>query len=57
MFVCFAPYDDPEIAVALVIEKGGAGAVLAETAVEILNAYFAEDGETPTATGENTLLG
>ena len=23
-FVCFAPYDDPQIAVAVVIEKGGA---------------------------------
>lgn len=40
-FVCFAPYDDPEIAVAVVIEKGGSGAALASTAVEILNAYFA----------------
>ena len=57
VFVCFAPYDDPEIAVALVIEKGDAGAVLAETAVNILNAYFADDGETASATGENTLLG
>lgn len=57
VFVCFAPYDDPEIAVALVIEKGGAGSVLAETAVEILNAYFAEDGEVSVPTGENALLG
>lgn len=24
-FVCFAPYDDPQIAVAIVIEKGGTG--------------------------------
>lgn len=44
VFVCFAPYDDPEIAVAIVIEKGGSGGALASTAVEILNAYFsAED--------------
>lgn len=57
VFVCFAPYDDPEIAVALVIEKGGAGSVLAETAVEILNAYFAEDGTVSVPTGENALLG
>ena len=28
-FVCFAPYDDPQIAVAVVIEKGGSGAALA----------------------------
>ena len=42
-FVCFAPYDDPQIAVAVVIEKGGAGAALAETAVDILNAYFSRE--------------
>ncbi len=40
VFVAFAPYDEPEIAVALVMEKGDAGAVLASTAVEIINAYF-----------------
>ncbi len=40
VFVCFAPYDDPEIALAMVIEHGGSGAALASTAVKILNAYF-----------------
>jgi len=40
VFICFAPFDDPEIAVAIVIEQGGSGAALASTAVEILNAYF-----------------
>ena len=41
VFVCFAPFEEPEVAVAVVIEKGKAGAALASTAVEILNAYFA----------------
>ena len=41
VFVCFAPFEEPEVAVAVVIEKGKAGAALAATAVEILNAYFA----------------
>lgn len=41
VFVCFAPFDEPEVAVAVVIEQGKAGAALASTAVEILNAYFA----------------
>ena len=41
VFVCFAPYDEPEIAVAVVIERGGSGAAVANTAVDILNAYFA----------------
>ena len=40
VFVAFAPYDDPEIAIALVLEKGDAGAALASTAVTILNSYF-----------------
>ena len=56
VFVAFAPYDDPEIAVAIVLEKGGAGAELAQTAVGILNAYFTEDEIATTIVGENQLL-
>lgn len=57
VFVCFAPYEDPEIAVSIVIEKGGSGAALASTAVKILNAYFSsESGEAAEVTGENQLL-
>ncbi|MEA4814203.1 MAG: penicillin-binding transpeptidase domain-containing protein [Oscillospiraceae bacterium] len=55
-FVCFAPYDDPQIAVAVVIEKAGAGASLASTAVGILNQYFAEDEIGTTIIGENQLI-
>ena len=55
VFVCYAPYEDPEIAVAIVIEKGGAGAALASTAVEIINAYFTASGDGG-VTPENTLL-
>ena len=55
VFVAYAPYEKPEIAVAIVIEKGGSGAALANTAVEIINSWFsrAQDGA---AVGENTLL-
>lgn len=55
VFVAYAPYENPEIAVAIVIEKGGSGAALANTAVEIINSWFsrAQDGA---AVGENTLL-
>lgn len=57
VFVCFAPYDDPQIALAMVIEKGGTGAALASTAVKILNAYFTTDQiGTAVITGENQLL-
>ncbi len=55
VFICFAPYDDPEIAVAIVVEKGGSGSLLANAAVDIINAWFTRDGST-TAAGENTLL-
>ncbi len=55
VFVAYAPYEDPEIAVAIVIEKGGSGAALATAAVEIINYWFShtDDGA---AIGENTLL-
>ena len=56
VFVAYAPYEDPEIAVAIVIEKGGSGAALANTAVEIINAWFSRTQDSGAATGENTLL-
>ena len=56
VFVCFAPFDDPEIAVAIVIEQGGSGAALASTGVEILNAWFTADQIGAVIIGENQLL-
>ena len=56
VFVCFAPYEDPEIAVSIVIEKGGSGAALAGAAVEILNSYFSADEIGGAVIGENQLL-
>ena len=55
VFVCFAPYDEPEIAIGMVIEKSNSGAALASTAVKILNAYFSDDAA-EAVTGENMLL-
>lgn len=55
-FVCFAPYDDPQIAVAVVIEKGGSGAALAGVAVDIVNAYFSKEEIGTAIIGENTLM-
>ncbi|MBE7008064.1 MAG: penicillin-binding protein A [Ruminococcaceae bacterium] len=54
VFVAFAPYDDPQIAVAVVIEKGDTGGALASTAVDILNAYFT--AADPDIVGENVLV-
>ena len=56
VFVCFAPYEEPEIAVAIVIEHGGSGAALASTAVKILNAYFTADEIGTAVIGENQLM-
>lgn len=56
VFICFAPYDEPEIALALVIEQGNSGAQLASTAVTVINAYFASDEAETVVTGENQLL-
>ena len=54
-FVAYAPYDDPEIAIAIVVEKGGSGSLLANAAVDIINAWFSRGSNSSTA-GENTLL-
>ena len=56
VFICFAPYDDPEIALSIVIEKGGSGSALASTAVEILNAYFSADEIGTAVIGEHELM-
>ena len=39
-FVCFAPKDDPQIAVAVYVEKGGHGNAFAVVARDILDQYF-----------------
>ena len=54
-FVAYAPYDDPQIAIAIVVEKGGSGSLLANAAVDIINAWFTRGGSSASL-GENTLL-
>ena len=39
-FICFAPADDPQIAIAVIIEKGWQGYTAAPVAKEILEYYF-----------------
>ena len=56
VFVAFAPYDNPQIAVAVAIEKAEAGADLAPVAVDILNAYFSKEEIGVAILGENTLI-
>lgn len=56
LFVAFAPYENPEIALAIVVEKGGSGSTLANIAAEILGYYFSAGSGMETVTPENTLL-
>ena len=39
-FVCYAPYDDPQIAIAVFVEKGAQGGNLANVARAIMDVYF-----------------
>ena len=49
-FICFAPADDPQIAIAVYVEKGGHGATIATVAKSIMDIYFSvgEIGDVPT---------
>ena len=42
-FVGFAPYDEPEIAVVVLIENAGSGSNTAPVAKEIIKEYFGTD--------------
>lgn len=39
-FVCFAPYENPEVAVVVLVENGGHGNYAAEVARDVLDQYF-----------------
>ncbi len=57
VFVAFAPYDDPEIALCIVVEKGGSGSELGAIAADIISYYFSSEASIEAAQGENTLIG
>ncbi len=56
VFICYAPYDDPEIAVAVVVEKGGAGSAVAGVAKDVLEYYFSFRNSSSALEAENALL-
>lgn len=57
MFILFAPYDDePEIAIAIAVEKGGAGATLSPVARKIVDYYFTFQSNANTVENAYTLL-
>ena len=56
VFVCFAPYDDPEIVVAMAVEHGGSGGELADMAADVLRYYFSAQETREEIPAENTLI-
>ena len=56
LFVCFAPYDDPQIAIAMVVERGASGSKLAQATAEIVDYYFSAENTMESVGTENTLL-
>ncbi|MDR3309852.1 MAG: hypothetical protein LBS90_00690 [Oscillospiraceae bacterium] len=55
VFICYAPSDNPEIAIAVVVEKGGSGASIVNVAKTVLTKYFEKDLKF-SAVGEGTLV-
>ncbi len=56
MFICYAPYGDPEVAVSVVVERGGSGASVAFIAKNILDAYYTIQSYSDSSEEEMTLL-
>ena len=56
LFVCFAPYDDPQIAISMVVEQGASGSNLAQAVAEIVDYYFSAEDTMESVGTENTLL-
>ena len=56
IFICYAPFDNPEVAVAIVVERGKAGANCAFMARQILDAYFNIKSYTDTSEPEMAFL-
>ena len=52
-FVLYAPADDPEIAIAVYIERGSQGGNLANVCIPILDAYFSSSAKYETIATEN----
>ena len=56
IMVAFAPYDDPEIALSIVVEHGGSGSLVAGIAAEIFEYYFASKDALDAPAVENTMI-
>ena len=55
-FILYAPYEDPEIALAICVEKGGAGATLSPVARQVVDYYFTFQSQLNNVENAYTLL-
>ena len=56
IFMCYGPYKDPEVAIFVVVERGGAGASVQFIARQIMDAYITIRGYSDTSEAEMSLL-
>lgn len=56
IFIAFAPYDNPEIAVAVVLEHGNSSSTAASVARDILDSYFFADNDGKDKVPTDTVL-
>ena len=56
LFVSYAPYDDPQIAICTVVEKAPSGASTSAITAAIMEYYFSEDATLERVEAENQLL-
>ena len=56
LFMCYAPYDNPEVAIFVAVERGGSGASVQFIARQIMDAYITIRGYSDTSEEEMCLL-
>lgn len=56
LFMCYAPYDDPEVAISVAVERGGSGTSVQFIARQIMDAYITIRGYSDTSEEEMCLL-
>ena len=54
--IAFGPYENPEIAITVVIENAGSGSATAQVAADIFEYYFSLAGTTPGIQTENDII-
>ena len=56
VLVAFAPYDEPEIAISIVVEQGASGSLIGAIAADIIEYYFSAKATMDAPARENTLV-